>query len=218
MPYYLKTQRTQRTPTMAYPRPSESSHRLTPVQWLICVIAAIGFAFDTYELLVLPLIVRPALMEMAKVKPGSPEFNYWVGLLFYIPAVAGGIFGLLGGYLTDRLGRRRVLVWAILLYAFSALASGMVTSVGALLILRCTTFIGVSVEFVAAVAWLAELFPDARQREAVLGYTQAFSSIGGLLISAAYYVAVTYSKALPAIHGGHEAWRYTLISGVIPAI
>jgi hypothetical protein len=31
-------------------------------------------------------------------------------------------------------------------------------------------------------------------------------------------VAVTYSKSLPAIHGGHEAWRYTLISGVIPAI
>jgi MFS family permease len=203
---------------MAYPRPSESSHRLTPVQWLICVIAAIGFAFDTYELLVLPLIVRPALMEMAKVKPGSPEFNYWVGLLFYIPAVAGGIFGLLGGYLTDRLGRRRVLVWSILLYAFSALASGFATSPGMLLALRCTTFIGVSVEFVAAVAWLAELFPDPKQRESVLGYTQAFSSVGGLLISAAYYLSVTYSASLPAIHGAHAAWRYTLISGLIPAI
>ncbi len=33
----------------------------------------------------------------------------WVGRLFYMPAFAGGIFGLLGGYLTDRLGRRRVL-------------------------------------------------------------------------------------------------------------
>ena len=38
---------------------------LTPVQWLICVIAAIGFAFDTYELLMLPLIIRPALMQLA---------------------------------------------------------------------------------------------------------------------------------------------------------
>ena len=35
----------------------------------------------------------------------------------------------------------------------------------------------VSVEFVAAVAWLAELFPDPKRREAVLGYTQAFSSL-----------------------------------------
>jgi MFS family permease len=181
-------------------------------------MAALGFAFDTYALLVLPLIVRPALMEIAKVRPGSPAFNYWVGLLFYIPAVAGGLFGLLGGYLTDRLGRRRILVWSILLYAFSALASGYVTSVATLLILRCTTFIGVSVEFVAAVAWLAELFPDPKQREAVLGYTQAFASIGGLMISGAYYLAVTYANLLPAVHGGHEAWRYTLISGIIPAI
>src|SRR6516165_1088937 len=176
------------------------SHRLTTVQWVICIMAAIGFAFDTYALLVLPLIVRPALMEIAKVRPGTPDFNLWVGLLFYIPAVAGGIFGLLGGYLTDRLGRRRVLVWSILIYALSALGSGFATSVTQLLILRCTTFIGVCVEFVAAVAWLAELFPDPKQRESVLGYTQAFSSVGGLLISGAYYIAVTYGPSLPAIN------------------
>ena len=53
-----------------------------------------------------------------------------MGLLFYIPAVAGGIFGLLGGYLTDRLGRRRVLVWSILIYAFSAFGAGFATSSG----------------------------------------------------------------------------------------
>ncbi len=192
--------------------------KLTRTQWLICFVAALGFAFDIYELLMLPLIVRPALMELAGAAPGSPEFNTWVGQLFYLPAVAGGIFGLLGGYLTDVLGRRRVLVWSILLYAFSAMAAGYATTPGWLLLFRCTTFIGVSVEFVAAVAWLAELFPDPKQRESVLGYTQAFSSIGGLLVTGAYYLAVTYADMLPEIAGGHEAWRYTLISGVIPAL
>src|ERR1044071_148502 len=131
---------------MSAPRPTENASRLTGVQWLICVIAGLGFAFDIYELLVLPLIVRPALMEIAKIRPGTPEFNSWVGMLFYIPAVAGGIFGLLGGYLTDRLGRRRVLVWSILIYAFSALGAGYATTLTQLLILRCTTFIGVCVE------------------------------------------------------------------------
>ena len=203
---------------MAHPRPPENAPRLTPIQWLICVIAALGFAFDTYELLVLPVIVRPALMEMANIRPGTPEFNYWTGLLLYVPAVAGGIFGLIGGYLTDSLGRRRVLVWSILIYAFSALGAGFATSLTWLLILRCTTFIGVCVEFVAAVAWLAELFPHPKQREKILGYTQAFSSIGGLMISGAYILMVKYAESLPAIHGGHQAWRYTLISGVIPAI
>ena len=174
----------------------EIRERFTPIQWLICIIAAIGFAFDIYELLMLPLVVRPALMELANIKPGTPEFNEWVGLLFWIPAVAGGIFGLLGGYLTDRFGRRRVLVFSIMLYALSAMLSGFVTSLQALLLLRCTTFIGVCVEFVAAVAWLAELFPDPKRREAVLGYTQAFSSIGGLLVTGAYYLAVHYADSL----------------------
>ena len=76
-----------------------------------------------------------------------------------------------------------MLVWSILLYAFSALAAGFATSVEMLLFLRATTYAGVFVEFVAAVAWIAELFPDAKQREAALGYTQAFSSIGGIMVT-----------------------------------
>src|SRR3984893_12924403 len=145
----------------------ETPARLTPLQWVIAIIAAIGFAFDSYVLLVLPLIVRPALIELLHVPPTSPAINDWVGIIFYVPAVAGGIFGLLGGYLTDLLGRRRVLVWSILLYAVSALAAGYSTSVQWLLFWRCCTFVGVCVEFVAAVAWLSELFQDPRQREAI---------------------------------------------------
>ena len=192
--------------------------RLTPIQWLICAIAALGFAFDIYEVLMAPLVVGPAIGELTGARPGTSDFNYWVGLFFWVPAIVGGAFGLLGGYLTDRFGRRRVLVWSILLYAFSAFAAGYSTSVEMLLILRSTTYIGVFVEFVAAVAWIAELFPDAKQREAALGYTQAFSSIGGLMVTAAYAIAVTYGDSFPAIHGTHSPWRYTLISGVVPAL
>jgi MFS family permease len=192
--------------------------RLTGLQWLICAIAALGFAFDIYEVLMAPLVVGPAIGELTGARPGSSDFNYWVGLFFWIPAIVGGVFGLIGGYLTDRFGRRRVLVWSILIYAFSAFSAGFVTNVVTLLILRSTTYIGVFVEFVAAVAWIAELFPDPKQRESALGYTQAFSSIGGFLVTVAYYIAVTYSTSFPAIHGSHAAWRYTLISGVIPAL
>ena len=191
---------------------------MTRVQWLICVVAAIGFAFDIYELLMLPLILPPALQELGGVKLGTPEFAYWRDLMFYLPALCGGVFGLLGGYLTDRLGRRSVLVYSILLYALSAFAAGFATSLPMLLLLRCTTFVGVCVEFVAAVAWLAELFPDPKQREKVLGYTQAFSSFGGLMVSGVYTLLASYGSSLPAIYGGHDAWRYTLISGLLPAI
>jgi MFS family permease len=192
---------------------------LTATEWLICIIAAIGFAFDTYELLMLPLIVGPALGELVHARVGTPEYASWVGVLFFVPAVFGGIFGLLGGYLTDRLGRRRVLTSSILLYAFSALGAGYATNIYWLLALRCTTFIGVCVEFVAATAWLAELFAaEPKQRERVLGYTQAFGSVGGVMVTWVYYFCVQHAASFPAIHGGHAAWRYTLISGLIPAV
>ena len=192
--------------------------RLTPLQWTICATAAIGFAFDSYVLLMLPLIVRPALVELLAVPATNPAVNNWVGLLFNVPAIAGGIFGLLGGYLTDVFGRRRVLVWSILLYAISGFASGYSTTVYQLLFWRCAMFVGVCVEFVAAVAWLSELFPNPKQREAVVGYTQAFGSLGGLIVSVMNYVVVTYGTHLPMVQGSHAAWRYTLMSGVIPAI
>src|SRR6185436_8887535 len=136
----------------------------------------------------------------------------------WVPALVGGAFGLVGGYLTDRFGRQRVLVWSILIYAFSSAAAGFSTSIYMLLVLRSTTYIGVFVEIVAAVAWIAEIFPDAGQREKALGYTQAFSSIGGVMVTGAYAIAVTYGPSFPAIAGGHSSWRYTLISGVIPAL
>jgi MFS family permease len=229
-------------------QPTSTPTPMTLTKWLIVLIAIIGFAFDIYELLMLPLIIRPALAELAGARPGDDVYSYWFSWLFFAPAVAGGIFGLLGGYLTDRLGRRRVLTGSILLYAFSAFFAGFSTSLPMLVILRCTTFIGVCVEFVAAIAWLAELFPEPRQREKVLGYTQAFSSFGGLLVAVANSIAIGWSAGqapelfaglhLPALQlppivmpdflkpwlGNiafehmHEPWRYTLMSGLIPAI
>jgi MFS family permease len=192
--------------------------RLTRVQWLICAIASLGFAFDIYELLMLPLIIAPALRDLVNAAPGTPAYNDWVGVMLWVPAVAGGIFGLLGGYLTDRLGRRRVLTWSILLYAFSAFAAGFSTTIWQFLFFRSLTFIGVCVEFVAAVSWLAELFTDAKQREKVLGYTQAFSSLGGALVTAASAWILANATSLPTIYGEHTAWRYILMSGIVPAL
>src|SRR5262245_26625308 len=213
---------------------ASGAKRLTPTEWLICIMAAIGFAFDIYELLMLPLILVPSLKELVEgAAPGTPVFSVWASMMFWVPAIAGGIFGLMGGYLTDRLGRRRVLTWSILLYAFSKFFAGFSTTAWALLFFRSTAFVGVCVEFVAAVAWVAELFPDPKQREKALGYTQAFSSLGGLMVAFANGLCIHFANSLPAIaipsaltgifgtiapEHQHEPWRYTLISGLIPAI
>jgi MFS family permease len=218
---------------MSSSSPAPSAKRLTLTEWLICIMAAIGFAFDIYELLMLPLILGPSIAELLGATPDTATFKTWAKLMFWVPAIAGGVFGLMGGYLTDRLGRRRVLTWSILLYAFSKFFAGFSTTAWALLLLRSTAFVGVCVEFVAAVAWVAELFPDPKQREKALGYTQAFSSLGGLMVAVANGICIQLAPSLPAITipaalasifgtidpaHQHEPWRYTLISGLIPAI
>jgi MFS family permease len=195
----------------------------TVTECLVILVAVIGFAFDTYELLMLPLIAGPALSEVLQVPPSNPLVTQWVGNMLWITAVCGGVFGLLGGWLTDRFGRKTVLAGSILVYSLSPVLASLSTSLGTLLFFRCTTFVGVCVEFVAAITWLAELFPDKRTKELVLGYTQAFASVGGLFVTAANYLTVKYAMHLPALpipepFNAHASWRYTLITGLLPAI
>lgn len=202
---------------------SPRSSKLGLTGWLIILVAVIGFAFDTYELLMLPLIAGPALAEILQVPPNNPLVTQWVGNMLWITALCGGIFGLLGGWFTDRFGRKKVLVASILLYSLSPVMAAFSTSVGWFLFFRCTTFVGVCVEFVAAITWLAELFPDKRQKELVLGGTQAFASVGGLLVTTANIIAVKYAASFPGFSlpepfNSHASWRYTLLTGLIPAI
>jgi MFS family permease len=188
------------------------------IKWTICGVAALGFLFDIYEILVAPLVVQPALLELGGLRLGTPEYRSWAGMFLYVPPLIGGFCGLWGGYFTDILGRRRVLTYSILVYTAAAVAAAFSTSLPELLLFRTLCYAGVCVEFVAAIAWLAELFPEPKTREAVLGFTQIFSSLGGVLVSGVFFFASRYGSELPAIHGAHAAWRYTLLGGVFPAI
>ena len=191
---------------------------LTTTQWLILVTAGIGFAFDMYEVVVQAIVLKPMLTELGPFVVGTPEFNYWAGLMLFVPSVIGGLMALVGGYLIDRVGRQRVLVWSIILYAFAAFMSGLSTSLPELMAWRCITVAGSCVEFVAAIAWLSELFVEHRRREAMLGFAQVCATIGNFMIAGVYAATVHWGHLLPAIHDAHSAWRYTLIFGALPAI
>jgi MFS family permease len=202
---------------------AESPPRFTATQWLIVAIAAIGFLFDTYELLMTPLVGVPAIAELLQVPPNNPLVTVWTGRMLWMSALCGGVFGLLGGWLIDRFGRKRIMVASIFVYSLSPVAAAMSTSLGAFVLFRCTTFIGVCVEFVAAITWLAELFPDPRRKKIVLGSTQAFASVGGLLVTGVNAWVGDHANILPAlplseIFNAHASWRYTLFTGLAPAI
>jgi MFS family permease len=190
---------------------------------LVVIVASIGFLFDTYELLMNPLVLAPALSELLRLPPNHPDVTSWVGRVLWLSALCGGVFGLLGGWLIDRLGRKSVMIGSIFLYSFSPVLAGLSTNVYSLVFFRCTTFVGVCVEFVAAVTWLSELFADKRQRELVLGWTQAFASVGGLFVTSvsvgiSHLVQTNALPALPVGDPSNLAWRYTLMTGLIPAL
>jgi len=212
------------------PLQSSSNHRkllstMSRTSWLIIIIASIGFLFDTYELLMTPLVAAPAIAELLKVPLNNPLVTEWVGRLLWIAALCGGIFGLLGGWLVDRFGRKTIMAASIFLYSFSPFCAAYATSLEMFVFFRSTTFIGVCVEFVAAITWLAEVFQDKKQKEKWLGITQAFASLGGILVTAISFWINTHGKDLPLMGlplalGAEDpgSWRYLLMTGILPAI
>ncbi len=194
---------------------------------LVLLVAAIGFLFDTYELLMFPVIGTDSIADLLYHKPflalSGPEkgvISKWIGNLLWIAALCGGVFGLLGGWMIDRFGRKRIMALAILIYSVSPVAAAFSTELWQLVLFRCTTFIGVCVELVAAVTWLAELFPDKRTREKAIAWTLATASLGGILVTEVYSTIVEH------VHNHPEgfaflpipvaAWRYTLLTGLVP--
>lgn len=198
---------------------STPAPKFTPTHWLIIIIASIGFLFDTYELLMTPLTAPPAIAELLGIDMTHPDVTTWTGRLLWISALCGGFFGLIGGWLTDKLGRKFVMAASIFIYSASPFCAAYSTSLGMFVVFRSLTFIGVCVEFVAAITWLAEVFEDKHQKEKWLGITQAFASLGGILVTVINVWIVSHLKDLPAL-GLPEvsSWRYLLMTGILPAI
>jgi MFS family permease len=199
--------------------------KFTTTTWLIIIIASIGFLFDTYELLMTPLVAAPAIAELLKVPLNNPMVTDWVGKLLWIAALCGGVFGLLGGWLVDRFGRKKIMAASIFMYSLSPFCAAFATTLPMFIFFRSTTFIGVCVEFVAAITWLAEVFSDKKEKEKWLGITQAFASLGGLLVTGVSVWISSHGADLP--HWGLPislgatdpgSWRYLLMTGILPAI
>ena len=175
-----------------------ASPNFSVTTWLIVIIASIGFLFDTYELLMTPLVAAPAIAELLKVPLNNPQVTDWVGRLLWIAALCGGVFGLWGGWLVDRFGRKTIMAASIFVYSLSPFCAAYAPNLATFIFFRSTTFIGVCVEFVAAITWLAEVFPDKKEKEKWLGITQSFASLGGVLVTA---VSIWISQSIADLPG-----------------
>ncbi len=129
-------------------------------------------------------------------------------------AIASALYGtvlgaLIGGWPTDRFGRRPTLIAIGLLYFVSALWSGLATDVNAFIIARFLGGLGVGISTVAAPLYIAEISPPER-RGRLAGLFQ-FNIVFGILVA-------FLSNALISGLGGDHAWRWMLAIEAVPAL
>jgi sugar porter (SP) family MFS transporter len=124
-------------------------------------------------------------------------------------ALYGTVAGsLVGGYATDRLGRRTTLLLIGILYLAGALWSALATDVAAFIAARVLGGIGIGISTVAAPLYIAEISP-ARYRGRLAGMFQ-FNIVFGILIA---YL----SNSLLA-GTGENAWRWMLGVAAFPSL
>ena len=124
-------------------------------------------------------------------------------------ALWGTVLGsLIGGWPTDRLGRKKTLVWIGLLYFVSAVWSGLATDVNSFMIARFIGGVGVGISTIAAPLFISEIAPASR-RGRLAGMFQ-FNIVFGILAAFA-------SNALLASIG-ENAWRWMLGVEALPAL
>ena len=90
----------------------------------------------------------------------------------------GGLL-LLGGRLSDRLGRRRLFMAGVALFTVASLLNGISTSAGELIAFRALQGIGAALLIPAALSLVVTTFIEARERSLALGVWAAAAGGGG---------------------------------------
>jgi MFS transporter, SP family, arabinose:H+ symporter len=124
-------------------------------------------------------------------------------------ALYGTVLGaLLGGWPTDRFGRKATLLWVGVLYVVSALGCGFANGIGMFIAARFIGGLGIGISTVAAPLYISEISPPA-YRGRLAGMFQ-FNIVFGIL------VAYASNAMLDGI--GENAWRWMLGVAAFPSL
>jgi SHS family sialic acid transporter-like MFS transporter len=220
------------TSSLSEPRASDPPEVISRgAQYMALTAAFLGWMFDGLEMGLFPLVARPALRELMGVEASSNIGAWMAGITagFLVGAAAGG---LLFGWLGDRIGRVRAMVWSVCTYAIFSGLCGLAESPLQIAVLRFLAALGMGGEWSLGVALVMEIWPS-KSRPMLAGLIGAASNVGFLLIALVGLVMAQFigvaADALRAIGlsedwvtkligADNSGWRLLMFVGATPAI
>src|ERR1700752_622612 len=176
----------------------------TNFYWYLAVLACVGgflFGYDTSNIGSALGFIPYHLSSFA------------TGYLVAGASLGAAAGALLAGPLTDRFGRKVLLIVDASIYAIGAILSAVTVNAGMLLASRTLIGLAIGADSAIATAYIAEFAP--RSRRGQLSIIQQWMITVGILVS--YLVAVIILKAAPGSAGGAD-WRLILGLGGVPAL
>jgi MFS family permease len=170
--------------------------------WLVIIALGIAWILDGLEVTVVgslagALSESPAL-HLTASQVGAAASAYLIG------AVIGSLFF---GWLTDRLGRKKLFTLTVLVYLVATIACGLSWNFWSFAFFRMLTGAGIGGEYAAVNATIQELIP-ARRR----GFTDLVVN-GSFWLGAAIGALGAYVVLDPAIMSPEIGWRAAFIIG-----
>ena len=167
--------------------------------YAVACVAALGGLLFGYDI----GIISGALLFMEQDFPLTPFLTGVVVSSILLGAVAGaGASGALG----DRLGRRKMVLIAAVIFALGAVGMGLSPTVGVLIFFRIVTGLAVGAASALVPTYISEISPTDMRG--------SLSSVFQLAITLGILLAYLVNFAL----AGAEAWRWMLGLAAVPAV
>lgn len=166
---------------------------------IVAALAGFLFGFDT-------VVISGADKQLQELWGSSDVFH---GTVVMAMALWGTVIGaIFGGIPTNKLGRKKTLIWIGVLYTVSALGSALVNDPYTFAFFRFIGGLGVGASTIAAPAYVSEIAPPKDRGRLVALYQ--FNIVLGILI------AFLSNYLLSGL--GENAWRWMIGVEAIPAI
>jgi MFS family permease len=163
--------------------------------------------FDGVEIGLAPLMGRPALKELLGPASTDQIVGPWLGVLGAMFLLGAALGGVIFGWLGDKFGRVRTMIFSVLTYSLFTGAAYAAQEPWHLMALRFVASMGMGGQWSLGVALVVECWPGIA-RPMLAGLIGAAANVGFLMISTLAYIFPVQP----------DSWRWIMLAGASPAV